>query len=97
MSRPRLAMEMLSVIGLKVFNALKIALIMPKNCAGIFSIVRPRKLLICESAIKRAIPFVKPTMTAIGIKRTKVPKRKTHITNKRMPDMKVAMRRLVIP
>ena len=70
---------------------------MPKKSAGMDSIFRPRKSLICDSMIKTAMPFVKPITTDTGINRIKVPSRNKPSRNSKMPDMAVANIRLARP
>ena len=86
-----------SAHGLSVFRCVPSACRMPKNSPGILGMVRPRKSLICESAISTAMPLVKPMITATGMKRISVPRRNTPMASRISPDSVVARIRLATP
>ena len=69
----------------------------PKKSAGIASIRRPKKSLICETMIKTAMPLVKPITTATGINRMSEPNRSKPINSNMTPDMAVAMIKFANP
>ena len=73
------------------------ARIRPKKSAGIFSMRRPRKSLICDSAISTAMPLVKPMMMATGMKRISEPTRVRPMMNSSTPAMMVESSRLARP
>ena len=69
----------------------------PKKSAGIASIRRPKKSLICETMIKTAMPLVKPITTATGINRMSEPKRSKPMISNMTPDIAVAMIKFAKP
>ena len=69
----------------------------PKKSAGIASIRKPKKSLICETMIKTAMPLVKPITTATGMKRMSEPKRSKPMISNMTPDIAVAMIKFARP
>ena len=83
--------------GLKVCRWPHSAPRMPKKSPGILGMARPRKSFTCDSPISTAMPFVKPMITATGMKRTSVPSLNSPIRNSSTPDSAVARIRLATP
>ena len=73
------------------------ALTLPKNSPGMCSIWRPRKSLIWARKITTAMPLVKPITTVLGMKRIRLPMRKTPIATSMAPASMVATSRFCTP
>ena len=64
--------------------------ILAKNSPGSWSMVRPRKSLICEMKMTTAMPLVKPMTMGSGMKRISEPRRSAPIANSSAPASMVA-------
>ncbi len=63
----------------------------PRKSPGTLSILRPKKSFNCVLAMTTAIPFVNPTTTGRGMKRTAVPRPVTPNAIRKTPASSVHM------
>ena len=68
-----------------------------KKSAGTFSMRRPSRSLICETAISTAMPLVKPMTIETGIRRTSAPSLSQPRASSSTPASTVAISRLATP